>query len=127
MSSLVRTIQRPFDSLKRSSTPTPKSAGKPTLNCCGGSFKTFGNMKRPVAASAAADAAENAPHAIPSHTRRVTSGELSSGSRELTFAAVAAAVVVFPARLAAGAGLGAAGALGATGATGATGFGAAGA
>ena len=76
----------------------PKSAGKPTLNCCGGSFSTFGNMKRPVAASAAADAAENAPHAIPSHTRRVTSGELSSGSRELTFAAVAAAVVVLPAR-----------------------------
>src|SRR5918992_2733366 len=102
----------------------PKSAGKPTLNCCGGSLSTFGNMKRPVAASAAADAAENAPHAMPSQMRRVTSGELSSGSRELTFAAVAAAVVVLPARFAGGAagfgGTGAAG-FGATGATGALG------
>src|SRR5688572_6563970 len=81
-------------------------------------------MKRPVAASAAADAAENAPHAIPSQMRLVTSGELSSGSRELIFAAVAAAVVVFPARSTAGTGgLGATGAtgLGATGAAGATG------
>src|SRR5688572_3772277 len=92
----------------------PKSAGNPTLNCCGGSFRTFGNMKRPVAARAAADAAENAPQAMPSHIRRVTSGELSSGSRELTFAAVAAAVVVFPATLTAGGG----GTLGATGAGG---------
>src|SRR5688572_6461532 len=146
MSALVRTIHTPFDSLYRSSTPRPKSAGNPTLNCCGGSFRTFGNMKRPVAASAAAEAAENAPHAMPSHMRLVTSGELSSGSRELTLAAVAAAVVVLPARSTAGAaglggtggvGLGAAGApaaeaagtaaVGAPGATGATGFAAAGA
>jgi hypothetical protein len=61
-------------------------------------------MKRPVAASAAAEAALNAPQAMPNHTRRVTSGDVSSGSRELTLAAVAAAVVVFPARLTAGAG-----------------------
>jgi hypothetical protein len=67
-------------------------------------LSTFGNMKRPVAASAAADAALNAPQAIPSQTRRVTRGELSSGSRALTFAAVAAGVVVFPARLAVGGG-----------------------
>ena len=40
----------------------------------------------------------NAPQAMPSQTRRVTSGEVSSGSRVLTLAAVAAAVVVFPAR-----------------------------
>src|SRR5688572_15706399 len=98
MSSLVLTIQTPFDSLNRSSTPIPKSAGNPTLNCCGGSLRTFGNMNRPVAASAAADAAENAPQAIPSQTLRVTSGEVSSGSRELTLAAAAAAVVVFPVR-----------------------------
>src|SRR5215203_6418057 len=143
MSSLVRTIQTPFDSLYRSSTPTPKSAGKPTLNCCGGSLSTFGNMNRPVAANAAADAAENAPHAMPSQMRRVNSGELSSGSRELTLAAVAAAVVVLPARSTAGAaGLGGTGGVGfgATGAaaaaaagtatvcaTGATGFATAGA
>src|SRR5688572_20594534 len=77
-------------------------------------------MKRPVAASAAADAAENAPHAMPSQMRRVTSGELSSGSRELTFAAVAAAVVVLPARSGAGtAGFGATGATGGLGAIGA--------
>ena len=56
-----------------------------------------------MAAKATADPAENAPHAIASHTRRVTSGEVSSGSRELTFAATAAGVVVLPARLAAGA------------------------
>src|SRR5918996_619604 len=116
MSSGVRTIQTPNFSFQRSSTPIPYSFGKPALNCCGGSLSTFGNMKRPVAASAAAEAAENAPHAMPSHTRRVTSGELSSGSRELTFAAVAAAVVVLPARSTAGAaGLGG---------TGGTGFGA---
>src|SRR5687767_3248908 len=89
-------------------------------------------MKRPVAASAAADAAEKAPHAIPSHTRRVTRGELSSGSRELTFAAGAAAVVVFPARFTEGAGGGAglggtAGTVGATRGAGATGPGAPGA
>src|SRR5688572_15687727 len=60
-------------------------------------------MKRPVAASAAADAAVNAPHAIASHARRLTSGEVSSGSRALTLAAPAAAVVVLPARATAGA------------------------
>src|SRR2546421_7991213 len=114
MSSAVRTIQTPFDSLKRSSTPMPKSPGTPTLNCGGGSFSTFGNMNRPVAAKAPADPAENAPHAIASHTRRVTSGEVSSGSRELTFAATAAGVVVLPARFAAGA-AGAAGLAGTTG------------
>src|SRR5918992_3549262 len=104
MSSGVRTIQTPNFSFQRSSTPMPYSLGNPALNCWGGSLRTFGNMKRPVAARAAADAAENAPHAIPSQTRRVTSGELSSGSRELTLAAVAAGVVVFPARSTAGGG-----------------------
>src|SRR3954469_22360573 len=104
MSSAVRTIQTPLDSLNRSSTPMPKSAGTPTLNCCGGSFKTFGNMNRPVADNAATDAAVNAPHAIPSQTRRVTSGDESSGSRVLTLAVVAAGVVVLPERSAAGTG-----------------------
>src|SRR5438105_14574804 len=102
MSSAVRTIHTPIDSLKRSSTPMPKSAGSPTLNCCGGSFSTFGNMKRPVAESAATDAAVKAPHATPSQTRRVTSGDVSSGSRALTLAAVAAAVVVLPDKSTAG-------------------------
>ncbi|RPI49867.1 MAG: hypothetical protein EHM55_22765 [Acidobacteria bacterium] len=65
---------------------------------------------------------------MPNQMRRVTRGEVSSGSRELTLAAVAAAVVVFPARLAAGGagGLGGAGcaaaAAGATGAAGAAGL-----
>src|SRR3954464_9584717 len=86
MSSAVRTIQTPYLSLNRSSTPVPYSVGKPTLNCCGGSLSTLGNMKRPVAASAAADAAENAPHARPIHARRVSSGEVSSGSRVAAFA-----------------------------------------
>src|SRR4051812_31451195 len=123
MSSAVRTIQMPLDSLKRSSTPMPKSAGKPTLNCCGGSLSTFGNMKRPVADNAATDAAVNAPHAIPSHTRRPTSGDVSSGSRVLTFAEGAAAVVVFPAM----SGAGTAGAAGLGGTAGAAGLGATGA
>jgi hypothetical protein len=89
------------------------------LNCCGGSFNTFGNMKRPVAASAAADAAVNAPHASPIHARRVSSGEVSSGSRVAVFAVAAdvvpgafadaaAAVVVRPPR----SGIGAAGGFG---------------
>src|SRR6476661_7925520 len=91
----------------------PKSAGRPTLNCCGGSFNTLGNMKRPVADNAATEAAVNAPQAMPSQTRRPTRGEESSGSRVLTFAVVAAAVVVLPAR----SGAGAAGFAGATGAT----------
>src|SRR5262249_12211241 len=100
---------------------TPYSVGKPTLNCCGGSFRTFGNMKRPVAARAAADAAENAPHARPSQARRVSSGDVSSGSRVAVPAlagagavvAVRAAAppadateVVFPARSGIGAGAG---------------------
>src|SRR5438132_14219680 len=80
-------IQTPYRSLNRSSTPIPYSAGNPILNCCGGSFRTFGNMNRPVAASAAAEAAENAPHARPIHTRRVRSGEVSSGSRATAGAA----------------------------------------
>src|SRR5215217_2601558 len=111
----------PNFSFHRSSTPIPYSLGKPALNCCGGSLSTLGNMKRPVAASAAADAAEKAPHARPSHTRRVNKGEASSASRPAAAAAgfaVAAraaappgdaALVVFPAR----SGIGAAGALGA--------------
>src|SRR5437667_11470298 len=120
MSSGVRTIQTPYFSFHRSSTPMPYSLGKPTLNCCGGSLSTLGNMKRPVAASAAADAAENAPHARPIQARRVRSGDVSSGSRVAALAAGAAAVraaappgdatlVVLPAR----SGIGAAGGRGA--------------
>src|SRR5204862_6679138 len=81
MSSGVRTIQMPYFSFHRSSTPIPYSFGRPILNCCGGSLSTFGNMNRPVAASAAADAAENAPHDRPIHARRVKSGDVSSASR----------------------------------------------
>src|SRR5262245_18128154 len=111
MSSVVRTSQTPNFSFHRSSTPMPYSFGNPALNCCGGSFRTFGNMKRPVAASAAADAAENDPQASPSHARRVSSGDVSSGSRAADLAAAGAvdaafaacppadaAVVVLPAR-----------------------------
>jgi len=92
-------------------------------------------MKRPVADNAATEAAVKAPHATPSQTRRVTRGDESSGSREDTFATVAAAVVVFPAmstagtagaggRAAAGAACPAAGVAGVAGlATGVTGAG----
>src|SRR6186997_2469067 len=110
MSSGVRTTQTPNFSFHRSSTPMPYSFGNPALNCCGGSLSTLGNMNRPVAASAAADAAENAPHARPSQTRRVSKGEVSSAARAeaaglaapvVTALAAApaadAAVVVFPA------------------------------
>src|SRR5882724_903614 len=93
MSSGVFTSQTPNFSFHRSSTPTPYSLGNPALNCCGGSLSTFGNMNRPVAASAAADAAENAPHARPIHARRVRRGEVSSGSRVAVLAGFAAAVV----------------------------------
>src|SRR5436190_21044372 len=93
MSSGVRINQMPYFSFHRSSTPVPYSFGKPTLNCCGGSFRTFGNMKRPVAASAAAEAAENAPHARPIHARRVRRGEVSSASRVLVRAGAGPAVV----------------------------------
>ena len=81
MSSGVRTSQMPNFSFHRSSTPMPYSFGKPALNCCGGSLSTLGNMKRPVAASAAADAAENAPQASPIQARRVSSGDVSSAAR----------------------------------------------
>src|SRR3954471_13261303 len=111
-SSDVLTIQMPNLSFQRSSTPKPYSCGVPALNCCGGSLSTFGNMKRPVAASAAADAAENAPQARPIHARRVSSGDVSSAPRLVAaagapgraaaaFAAAPpgdAALVVFPAR-----------------------------
>src|SRR5438552_18312398 len=129
-SSGVFTIQIPNLSFHRSSTPMPYSVGNPALNCCGGSLSTFGNMKRPVAASAAADAAENAPHASPSQARRVSSGDRSSGSRVAGLAAGAdvvalaadppadATVVVRPAR----SGIGAAGGLGAAGGRAAGGF-----
>src|SRR2546425_1276145 len=125
MSSGVLMTQIPYLSFHRSSTPMPYSAGSPTLNCCGGSLRTLGNMKRPVAASAAADAAENAPHASPIHARRVRSGDVSSGSRPVATAAAGLAAdvvaalaaappgeatfVVFPAR----SGIGAAGGRGA--------------
>src|SRR5437868_14944784 len=122
MSSGVRTSQTPNFSFHRSSTPMPYSLGKPALNCCGGSLSTFGNMKRPVAASAAADAAEKAPHARPSQARRFSSGEASSASRVVAFAAAGAGLaaaappadageVVLPAR----SGIGAAGGRGAAG------------
>src|SRR6185295_2335262 len=94
MSSGVRTIQTPNFSFQRSSTPIPYSFGKPALNCCGGSLSTLGNMKRPVAASAAADAAENAPHASPIHARRLSSGDVSSGSRVAVLAAAGAVAVL---------------------------------
>src|SRR5437868_3890331 len=137
MSSVVRTSQTPNFSFHRSSTPRPYSFGKPALNCCGGSLRTLGNMKRPVAASAAADAAAKAPHDRPIQARRVRSGELSSGSRVAVAAPAGAAAtreaaappgdaaeVVLPAR----SGTGAAGGRGTTGraaAAGAAGRGAA--
>src|SRR5947209_6931467 len=112
MSSAVRTIQTPNFSFHRSSTPTPYSLGRPALNCCGGSLSTFGNMKRPVAASAAADAAENAPQARPIQAQRLSGGEVSSASRAAAFAAAGAAGafaagdVVLPARSGSGAAAG---------------------
>src|SRR6185503_14564126 len=124
MSSVVRTSQTPYFSFQRSSTPMPYSFGKPALNCCGGSFSTLGNMKRPVAASAAADAAENAPQARPIHARRFRSGEVSSASRVVALAAagagagltaappVDATLVVLPARSGSGAAGGRGGAAG---------------
>src|SRR6187399_2322018 len=75
----------------------PYSVGKPALNCCGGSLSTFGNMKRPVAASAAADAAENAPHARPIQARRLSSGDVSSASRVVAFAGAGAVVAALAA------------------------------
>src|SRR5205823_2752835 len=137
MSSATRTIQMPNFSFHRSSTPIPYSFGKPALNCCGGSFSTLGNMKRPVAASAAADAAEKAPQDRPIHARRVSSGEVSSGSRVLDAAGLAvgiltaaappgdATVVVLPARSGAGAAGGRAATGRGAGVAGATGRGAA--
>src|SRR5437763_7914757 len=115
MSSATRTIQMPYFSFHRSSTPIPYSLGNPTLNCCGGALRTLGNMNRPVAASAAADAAENAPHERAIHARRVRSGDVSSGSRVDAAAGTGvavlaaappadAAVVVLPARSGIGAG-----------------------
>src|SRR5260221_13257307 len=113
-------------SFHRASPPMPYSFGNPALNCWGGSFSTLGNTKRPVAARAVTEAAENAPHANPIQARRVSSGEVSSGSRVaapapaaagLATAALAAAppgeatFVVLPAR----SGRGAAGGLGAAG------------
>src|SRR5881394_2110369 len=80
----------PNFSFHRSSTPWPYSFGKPALNCCGGSLSTLGNMKRPVAARAAAEAAEKAPQARPIQARRFNSGEVSSASRVAGFAAAAA-------------------------------------
>src|SRR4051794_10250653 len=129
----MRTIQMPNFSFHRSSTPTPYSFGKPALNCCGGSLRTLGNMKRPVAASAAAEAAEKAPHASAIHARRFSSGDVSSASRVAAFAAagagfaaaappVEAADVVLPAR----SGIGAAGGRGGAPGRGAGGGGAGG-
>src|SRR3954453_6668800 len=124
MSSGVRTSQTPNFSFQRSSTPMPYSLAKPALNCCGGSLRTFGNMKRPVAASAAAEAAENAPHARPIQARRFSSGEVSSASRVVALAAAGAgfAAAAPPAEagdvgLPAGSGIGAAGGRGAAGFT----------
>src|SRR5437762_1765099 len=92
MSSATRTSQMPYFSFQRSSTPIPYSFGNPTLNCCGGSLSTLGNMKRPVAASAAAVAAEKAPQESPIQARRVSRGDESSGSRRGAAAAAAGAL-----------------------------------
>jgi len=58
-------------------------------------------MKRPDAARHPAVAAVNEPQARPSHPRREKSGDVSSGTLALGFAArlgaAAAALVVFPA------------------------------
>src|SRR3954464_6400529 len=86
----MRTIQIPTFSFQRSSTPWPYSFGKPALNCCGGSLSTLGNMKRPVAASGAAEAAENGPQASRLHARRFSSGDVSSASRVAALAAAGA-------------------------------------
>jgi hypothetical protein len=60
----VRTSQTAYFCLNRSSTwPTWISLGKPALNVGGGSKRTFGNMNRPVAVSAASIDAVKAVHA----------------------------------------------------------------
>ena len=68
------------------------------VNCCGGSFRTFGNMNRPVAARHPAVAAVNEPHANPSQPRRDINGDVSSATFALGRATglLAAALVVFP-------------------------------
>src|SRR5712691_5303638 len=93
MSSGTRISQTPNLSFHRSSTPMPYSLGKPALNCCGGSLSTFGNMKRPDAARAAAHAAEKAPQDRPIHARLVSSGDVSSGSRPVAVATAGLAAV----------------------------------
>src|SRR5439155_5508566 len=100
-SSVTRISQTPNLSFHRSSTPMPYSFGNPALNCCGGSLSTFGNMKRPDAASAAAEAAEKAPQASPIHARLVSSGDVSSGSRPVAVAAAGLAAVAVAALAAA--------------------------
>src|SRR5882672_3636251 len=100
-------IQTPIVSLNRSSTPIPYSAGNPTLNCAGGSLMTLGNMKRPVAARAATEAAVKAPQATPSQARRDINGDVSSSSVAAAAAGFFAGVpttgdVTLPARSAGG-------------------------
>ena len=53
-------------------------------------------LNRPDAASAAAVAAEKAPHANPSHARRVSNGDVSSASTAATEAAGAEARAAAP-------------------------------
>src|SRR5262245_24553376 len=97
-------MNTPNASLKRWSTvPVWKSEGNPALNCCGGSNRTFGNMKRVVATAPAAQAAANAVQATPSvdrNPRRVMSAGAAAGAAG--FAAAAGAVAA--GRGAAGAG-----------------------
>src|SRR5262249_7607053 len=66
----MRTSQTPKASFQRTSTsPTLYSLGKPALKDCGGSKRTFGNMKRAVATRLLATAAAKAVQATGSDQR----------------------------------------------------------
>src|SRR5206468_4160592 len=83
MDSVVRTIQIPYFSFQRSSTPGLYVEGSPALNRVGGSKRTLGNMNRIVAVSPATVAAAKPIQATVIHfnvERRVTPSTSRSGA-----------------------------------------------
>src|SRR6266540_2108689 len=59
---------------RSSTTPTAYSSGRPILNFVGGSKRSLGNMKRPIAASMAREAAVKAAQPVATRWRKVRRG-----------------------------------------------------
>src|SRR6266540_1762295 len=81
---------------RSSTTPTAYSSGRPILNFVGGSKRSLGNMKRPIAASMAREAAVKAAQPVATRWRKVRRGTPPAAGAGACGAALTGGVISGP-------------------------------